>query len=146
MPNGGKRPGAGRKRKIIPELEAHLEEQCEKLWLHAVKQRVADDLSKQLSQIAEPHRADLMDTPIDWRKTEHTVERIEELAAVLDEIRNQGLDRDVRTPKVGRQAIIKAVTNDFNALSRILGTDLKISPHSAERCWKAFRRQQKKND
>lgn len=143
MPNGGQRAGSGRKKKITPELERLIGEQCEQRWLHLTRCDVADNLSARLSALAEQHRADLHDIPVQdgWRAKPGSLELVEEVGEVLNaELRDRDMTMTVRTPKVGRQQIIKAVAADYNTLWKTAGLAMIISPASVDRCWKAFRK------
>lgn len=146
MPSGGKRSGAGRKRKLSEELQRLIGAECENRWLAAVTPRVHQCLSDKIKKLADAEWREINDVRDTWGPhSTGTKERLEEIRDALDEIRDQGPLRDVhvRTPEVGRDAIICDVTKHFNQLWRLTGVDMQITPSTVDRCWKAFRANKK---
>jgi len=142
MPSGGKRSGAGRKKKLSEELQHLIGAECENRWLGATRDRVSQKLSARIDELVGEAWRDINQMRDGWGPdAEGTKEIRDEVEFALDEIRDQGQLRDVRvrTPKVGRDAVIKEVTDHFNTLWRVTGVDMQVTASLVDRCWKAFR-------
>jgi len=149
MPRGGRREGAGRRRRLSLLERVRIGARCERLWRAAHSEALRDLLDSKTEQARHQWRK-AQEIPIHqrnrWLKSQDGEDYVEDVRGAMQE--DQGIDLvdddadpspvisvDLKFPRGERQAIIKRVSAEMSdELGRLIG------PGAVDKCWKEFRR------